>query len=226
MVLFILACFLILSILSVGAMRTVAAHEEGEAPWLPVHQVEGNLIVRPDPSLLQWSEAHHAHAVALDGPETELMSVHNGTFWVLLAERPFNTSIANAGMSLFLNGTIVGGSDEIWGWVGGQNNSTDPNVVSQGTLENGELDVVFGRSLTPSTGTRFGIGVAYDGALKVTSWNNGTAATVLSYDGIDSMGLELLPHLDIFPRTPFVYGLVLLAATAAFIMLEFRRYRP
>ncbi len=87
--------------------------------------------------------------------------------------------------------------------------------------------MVFGRPVAPASGSeaRFDIGVAYEDAIKVTSWNNGTAATALNYDGVESMGLELLPHLDIFPKTPFVYATVLLAGTAVFVLLEFRRYR-
>ncbi len=221
-------CFLLLSFLSLGALRVAYAHEEGEeALWLPVHQVEGNLVVAPDPSLSQWTESHHGHADGLDGVETDLMSVHNGTYWVLLAERPFNTSLTSAGLSLFLNGTLFDTSNAVWGWVGGENNSTDPNVVSQGALRGEDLTVIFGRPLTPTSGSeaRFDIGIAYDDAIKVTSWNNGTAATALNYDDVESMGLELLPHLDIFPKTPFIYATVLLAGTAAFVFLEFRRYR-
>ena len=207
-------------------MRTVYAQEGEEAAWLPVHQVAGNLELSPDASLSQWAESHHGHADGLDGVETELMTVHNGTYWVLLAERSFNTSLNNAGVSLFLNGTLFNTSDAIWGWVGGRNNSTDPYVTSEGILTGEELTVIFGRPLAPASGANFNIGVAYDDAIKITSWNNGTAATALSYDGLDSMGLELLPHLDIFPRTPFIYATVLLVAAVGFIVLEFRRYRP
>ncbi len=219
--------FFLLSFISLGVLSVAYAQEGEEAPWLPVHQVEGNLIVAPDSSLSQWTESHHGHADGLDGVETDLMTVHNGTYWVLLAERPFTTSLTDAGVSLFLNGTLFNSPNGIWGWVGGQNNSTDPNVVSQGTLTGGNLAVVFGRPVAPASGSeaRFDIGVAYEDAIKVTSWNNGTAATALNYDGVESMGLELLPHLDIFPKTPFVYATVLLAGTAVFVLLEFRRYR-
>ncbi len=217
---------LLVASLSTLSINEARAHEGGEAPWLPVHQVEGNLAVSSDPSLSQWTESHHAHVMSLDGVETDLMSVHNGTYWVSLAERPFNSSLNNAGVSLFLNGTLLNSSNAVLGWVGGKNNSTDPLVSASGTLSGGDLTVVFGRPLSPASGARFGIGVAYDDAIKVTSWNNGTAATSLNYSMIVSMGLEFLPHLDIFPKTPFVYGAVLIAGALGFVLMEFRRYRP
>jgi len=163
----------------------------------------------------------------LDHVTMDLMTVHNGTYLVLLAQRNFNGSLNNAGVSIYFNGTVFNSSTDIWGWVGGQNNSTDPGVNSTGTLTGGVLTVVFGRLLVPTAGStaRLNIGVAYDDALKVASWNNGTAATRLNYDGVGSMGLELLPRLDIFPKTPLVYAGVLLAGAVAFTLLEFRRYR-
>lgn len=220
--------FLLFSSLSSISVKTAYAHEGEEAAWLPVHQVEGNLELSLDPSTSQWSQSHHGHADGLDGVEMDLMSVHNGTYLVLLVQRSFNNSLNNAGVSLFLNGTLFDTSNAVWGWAAGQNNSTDPDVKSAGVLTGGELAVVFGRLLVLASGfeARLSIGVAYDDAIKVTSWNNGTAATALNYDGVESMGLELLPHLDIFPRTPFVYAAVLLAGALAFIFLEFRRYRP
>ena len=195
---------------------------------MPVHQVEGNLVVSTDPSLSQWSQSHHAMVAGLDGVTMDLMSVHNETYLVLLAQRDFSASLNKAGVSIYFNGTVFNSSTDIWGWVGGQNNSTDPSVKSAGTLTGGVLTVVVGRLLAEAAGStaRLNIGVAYDDGIKVASWNNGTAATQLNYDGVGSMGLELLPHLDIFPRTPFVYATVLLAGAVAFILLEFRRFRP
>ncbi len=194
---------------------------------MPVHQVEGNLVLSTDPSLSQWSQSHHGHADGLDKVEMDLMSVHNGTYLVFLLQRPFNASLNVAGASIFVNGTIFNSVNATWGWVGGRNNSTDPSVKSLGSLSGEELTVVFGRPLVPASSSQalFKVGVAYDGGIKVTSWNNGAAATALNYGGVESMGLELLPHLDIFPRTPFVYSAVILAAAVAFIFLEFRRYR-
>ncbi len=217
---------LLFSSLSLGVLKTAYAHEGEEAAWLPVHQVEGDLAVSPDLSLSQWSQSHHGHADGLDGVKMDLMSVHNGTYLVLMIQRLFNTSLDKAGVSIYLNGTVFKSSTDIWGWVGDQNNSTDPNVKSAGTLTGGTLMVVFGRPLVLTSGSaaRLEIGVAYDDGVKVTSWNNGTAATSLNYDGVESMGLELLPHLDIFPKTPFVYSAVLLVAVVAFILLEVRRY--
>ncbi len=204
------------------------AHEGEEAAWLPVHQVEGNLVVSTDPSLSQWSESHHAMVQGLDRVMMDLMSVHNGTYLVLMAQRDFNASLNKAGVSIYFNGTVFNSSTGIWGWVGGQNNSTDTSVKSTGSLAGGVLTVVFGRLLVPAAGStaRLNIGVAYDDGIKITSWNNGTAATRLDYNGVGSMGLELLPYLNIFPKTPFVYATVLLAGAVAFIVLEFRRYRP
>ncbi len=218
---------LLFASVSFGVLNVAYAHEGEEAAWLPVHQVEGNLELSLDASASQWGLSHHGHADGLDAVEMDLMSVHNGTYFVLLVQRSFNTSLSNAGVSLFLNGTLFDTSNAIWGWVGGQNNSTDLDVKSAGVLTGGELTVVFGRPLVPASGfeARLSIGVAYDDAIKVTSWNNGTAASTLNYDGVESMGLELLPHLDIFPRPPFVYATVLLAGALVFIFLEFRRYR-
>lgn len=195
---------------------------------MPVHQVEGSLVVSTDPSLSQWSQSHHAMVEGLDSVTMDLMSVHNGTYIILMAQRDFNASLNNAGVSIYFNGTVFNSSTDIWGWVGGQNNSTDPSVKSAGTLTGGVLTVVFGRLMVPAAGptARLNIGVAYDDGLKVASWNNGTTATRLNYDGVEPMGLELLPHLDIFPRTPFVYAVVLLAGAVTFALLEFRRYRP
>ncbi len=218
---------LIFSSVSAIVLPIGYAHAEEEAAWMPVHQVEGNLVASPDSSLPQWIQSHHGSAGGLDGVRMHLLSVHNGTYLVLLIRRAFNASLDKAGVSVRLNGTVFNSQTDIWGWVGGQNNSTDPNVNSEGILTGQTLTVIFGRPLLPTSGSgaRLNIGVAYDDAVKITSWNNGTAATTLRYDGIDSMGLELLPHIDLFPKTPFVYSGVLLVALAAFILLEARRYR-
>lgn len=208
------------------SLKTYA--EEGEEPaWIVSHQVVGNLVVAPDSSLPQWAQAHHGHADSLDGVEIELMSVHNGTYIVFLLERSFNQSLAMAGVAMFFNGTAFDSASAIWGWVAGQNDSTDASVVSVGDLSSETLTVVFGRSMVPALNSeaRLAIGELYAEAVRVTSWNNSTRPTGLDYADVPPMGLELLPNIDLYPTTPIVYSAVILIATLGFILLEVRRYR-
>lgn len=156
-----------------------------------------------------------------------LMSVHNETYIVFLIERSFNLSISMVGVSIFINGTAFNSASATWGWVGGQSNSTDPSVESAWNLGGENLTVVFGRPLVPASGSeaRFAVGELYDEAVKVTSWNNGTVPASLDFTDVHSMGLELLPPIDLYPKTPLVYSAVILLATLGFILLEARRYR-
>ena len=209
-----------------GALKMAYADEE-EPAWVVSHQVDGNLATTPDASLSQWAQAHHGHADSLDGVEMGIMSVHNGTYIVFLIERSFNKSIGMAAVGISFNLTAFDSGNAVWGWVGGQNNSTDAEVSSAGDLTGEELTAVFGRPIVPALNSevRFGVGQLYEDAVKVTSWNNGTAPTSLNYEEIPAMGLELLPQIDLFPKAPLIYGAVILVATLGFVLMEARRYR-
>ncbi len=208
-----------------GGTREALAEEE-EAAWVVSHQVEGSLALAPDESISQWSQAHHGETDTLDGVVMEVMTVHNADYAVFLVARPFNSSLDMTGVAIYFNGSAFNSPSSVWGWSNGHSDSTDPDVASDGKLEDGELTVAFGRPLTPSTGSqaRFEIGVLYDEAVKITSWNNGTSPTVLDFSEVPSVGLEFLAPIDLYPKTPMVYSAVILAGTLAIVVVEIRRY--
>ncbi len=216
----------IMCITLLGGTREALAQEEEEAAWVVSHQVEGSLAVAPDESIPQWSQAHHGETNTLDGVLMEVMTVHNADYAVFLVARPFNSSLDMAGVAIYFSGSAFNSPSAVWGWSNGHGDSTDPDVVSDGKLEGEELVVAFGRPLVPSTGSQasFEIGVLYDDAVKVTSWNNGTSPTLLDFSDISSSGLEFLPPIDLYPKTPMVYSAVILTGTLAIVVIETRRH--
>jgi len=57
----------------------------------------------------------------------------------------------------------------------------------------------------------------------VTSWSDGASIDVIDFEGLQHMGLELLPTVDEFPKGPYVYSAVLLVAAVGFVLIELRR---
>ncbi len=217
-------------ILATGASLSLLglARADGgeEAGWLLSPLVQGNLELVPDSSVPQWGSARMTDVHSLDEVKMEVMSIHNDSYILILVERPLNVSINEAGVAIAFEKTVTNSSDIVWAWAAQQNNSTDPAVVSVGELKDETLTVTFGRHIS-TQGLLFNldVGVPYEDGIHIASWSNGTSLSSIDLEAAPGLGLELLPHLDLYPRPPFVYSAVLVGATLTFVLLETRRYR-
>ncbi len=211
---------------SLGLLGPARADGGEEAGWLLSPLVQGNLELVTDSSVPQWASARMSDVRSLDGVEMEVMSIHNDSYIVILVERPFSATADQAGVAIAFESTVTNSSDVVWAWVAEKNNSTDPAVVSMGILTGETLTVTFGRQVS-GQGLLFKleIGVPYEDGVHVASWSNGTALNLLDLEAAPGLGLELLPHLDLYPKAPFAYSAILVGATLTFVFLETRRYR-
>jgi len=220
-----LAALVLTTALSDGAFRA-NAHEEEEVSWLVSTYVSADLEFTPDPSAGQWESARMITVEGLDEVPVSVMSVHNETHVLFLLQREVNASSDRVGVLIAFEGAGVNGSDAVWAWVGGQSVTipTDPNVESNAALTAGQFVVVFGRAFTSDVGVSLNVGIPYDDFFKVASWSDGSSLSTIDLENLKHMGLELLPKLDVYPKSPFVYSAVLLVAAFGFIWLESKRY--
>lgn len=209
-----------------GNVNANGGEEEGE--WFLSHYVSDDLLLTPDHSLPQWQAAHEVHVETMDGEEMALMSVNNGTYIVFLIEREIDTSIDRVGVLIAFEGAGVDGSDEVWAWMGGQKVlPEDEGVRTDSSPADSELLVVFGRSIAPNSGSgvSFEVGKPEEGFLKTTSWTDGSHPNSIDPEALEHLSFELLPPIDLYPKAPIVYSIILVVAAFGFILAEYRRHR-
>ncbi|MBI4284138.1 MAG: hypothetical protein HY663_06695 [Chloroflexi bacterium] len=212
-------------LLIVGSPLAALAHEAGEEQkWLISRYVSGTLVVNTDTSIPQWAGAEML-AIEERGVPLNLMSINNGSFFMIMVQRGLNTSLNQAGVAIRFGAEDFNVSSTVWAWARGRS-LNDSTVETASTLNAGVLTVVLGSSLAASdTGIPLKIGTPYDSFVRITTWNNGSSLGSMDIQGIEPVGLELVPYMDLYPKMPLVYSGVILAAGLGFIFLEVRRYR-
>jgi hypothetical protein len=226
---FIILALMITTITLAGISKTVYAHEEeeGKAGWLLSEYVAGKLNLTPDPSLTQWSNARLIEVEALDETSLHVMSIHNGTYVLILVERDLNNSIEKTGIVVVFAHDNMNFSEETWALVSGEVFSTGDSTVNiASTVKDDELIVTFGHKLTSDLNpeTTLKVGEPYEDFIKVTSWNDGSGLDSINLENVPAQNFELLPAIDYYPKAPLVYSAVLISAVFLFIFLESRRY--
>ena len=159
------------------------------------------------------------------GVEARVMSINNGTHMLLLVQRDLNASIGKAGVAVRFTGDNANGSLVTWVWAGGQSLNATSSGQSIAVVSGQVLTVVFG-SQTGAIGSGLGlsIGKPYDGFVEIVTWDNGSSPGSVGFQNATAAGLELVPYMDHYPKQPFVYSAVFLAAGFGFVALEIRRY--
>ena len=77
-----------------------SAHEAGgEQNWLISHYESGTLVVSADSSLPQWEGAKML-TIEEEGIPLNLMSINNGSFFLIMVQRGLNTSLDMAGVAI------------------------------------------------------------------------------------------------------------------------------
>lgn len=102
----------------------------------------------------------------------------------------------------------------------------DSAVGTASTLDAGVLTVVLGSRLAAGgPGIPLEIGTPYDSFARIATWDNGSSLDSIDFQGIEPVGLELVPYMDHYPKMPLVYSGVILVAGFGFIFLEVRKHR-
>lgn len=220
---------LLLTIISLSPIVITNAHAHigEEERWLLSSYIAGNLNLTPDPSLQQWKEAIMMTITSLDMKPMSVMTIHNGTYILFMIQRDLNTSINNTGVLIAFEKAGANESDVIWAWISGKTFSpSDPTLKTNYSVIDNKLIVVFGRELN-STNTAFqlAIGEQYRDFIKLTSWTNTTNLESINIEELDHINLELLPYLDVYPKSSIIYSIILLLGTIGFLWLEIRRYK-
>jgi hypothetical protein len=206
------------------------AHEHGEKEahnWLVSHYEPGALTLKPDESLEEWHGAKML-TVEQDGHNPiNLMSIHNETYLMILAESEVNSSFSNDGVAISFMSEESNRSMAVdWVWVGGRGEAVNGSaVLSVGVLNGSELVVVFGSAIS-SIGNGIGlkVGEPYNDFMRVLFWDNGVIPTPMELSGAPPIGLELIPYIDHYPKLPILYSVVILISGIGFIIMEARKY--
>lgn len=202
---------------------SVAHSEMREEPsWLVSHFYNGALSVTTDSGGGQWQGAK---MLTIDAPNATLMSINNGTYFLILVQTEFNGSLDKAGIALSFAPPNSNGTTELWSWT--KNQFIGPaDVKSAGELSASTLSVVFGAP-TKSSDSRVGlaIGTPYADLVKVSTWANGAGPQSPTFEDSNPIGFELVPYMDHYPKAPLFYSAVILVAGVGFLFLEDRKYR-
>lgn len=200
----------------------VLAHEEEGEKWLVSQYKSGDLDLTPDHSLPQWRSTRMVMVEVSEGVEVNMMSVHNDTYILIMVERALNASIDKIGVALGFNM-----SRTVWAWVGGQEFLVnDTNVKTMVSLKDQFLTLVFGRGLAYSNSSmEFRVGVPLPDFVSVITWDNGSSLSQISLRDAPTLGLEILPYMDLYPKAPLVYSVIILIAGLGFILAETRKYK-
>lgn len=197
------------------------AHEEEREEWLVSQYKLGNLELTPDHSLPQWSGSRMVMVKGSEGMEVDMMSVHNDTLILIMVEMDINASIDKVGVALSFNTSRV-----VWAWIGGKEFLVnDHDVKTMMSLKNQTLTLVFARELAYNDSTiQFKVGVPLPNFLSVIAWENGSALSQISFKDAPTLGLELLPYMDLYPKAPIVYSAIILIAGLGFVIDEIRKH--
>ncbi len=161
-----------------------------------------------------------------EGIPLNLMSINNVSFLIIMVQRGLNSSLNAAGVAIRFGAEDFNVSTTIWAWGEGRSlNGSAIGAVS--ALDAGTLTVVLGSriSVAGGPGIPLKIGTPYDSFVRIATWSNGSNLGSIDFQGIKPVGLELVPYVDHYPKTPLVYSGVILVAGFGFIFLEVRKYR-
>ena len=213
---------LVILVLSPPAGMVHSETGEEEPSWLVSHFYNGALSVTTDSGASQWEGAK---MLTIDDPDATLMSINNGTYFLILVQTEFNSTMDKAGVALSFAPLDANGTTEIWSWT--QNQFSGPaEVKSIGDLSGGTLSVVLGSPTeSAESGVRFAIGTPYADLIKVATWSDGAGPQSAIFKDSAPIGFELVPYMDHYPKLPLFYSVVIIAAGIGFLFLEDRKYR-
>lgn len=214
------AALIFVSVVLVVSPTIVSAEEMGPV-WLTSQHEYRSLSLSADFMLPQWTGARMTSIQQQIGPDINIMSVHNDTFFVILVQTDLNTSLNRNGIAIsFASGVI-------WASVAGREVLVnDSGVLSEANVTSGNLIVTFGKAINASgTGLSVKDDTAYPDFVRVVAWSNGSSLSSISFSGTAPMGFELLHFVDNYPTAPLIYAGVILAAGIGFVVVEARKYR-
>ena len=212
--------------LILNSPMAASAHEAGGGQtWLVSHYDSGNLVVSADSSLPQWNGVQMLTIEQAGGIRVNLMSINNGSYLVIMVQRGLNTSLGMAGVAIRFGAEDFNITTTVWAWARGQS-LNDSSIGTASVLDAGVLTVVLGGRLAAGgPGIPLKIGTPYDSFVRIATWDNGSSLGSVDLQGINPIGLELVPYIDYYPKTPLVYSGVILVAGLSFIFLEVRKHQ-
>ena len=160
----------------------------------------------------------------VDEPLATLMSVNNGTYFVVFVQADFNASFDRASVSLLVSPTNDSDTVHSWTWTG-NHFVGNGDVRANGGLSNGVMRVTFGSPIASVVGPHLRMGIPYDDLMKLAISRNSSSPASVNFADSMSFGFELVPYIDHYPKIPLLYSAVIIVAGLFFLFLEDRKHR-